>query len=160
MLFCFRKHLWSIPISHSLAKFVSFLHNLTFTRFARAAQMGLRARRKGSQVINVIFFQIPKLRDMILQPWLTEKDHYHSWKFYNINVEVAGHPTIQIIFFKNFFMNLLGSLTPFGTQKGLMCSFPIMPAQNIAPPSLCWHWMWCVSASRFVTSIRSCLEIL
>ena len=32
-----------------------------------------------------------------------------------------------------------------------------MPAQKIAPPSLCWHLMWCVSASRFVTSSRSCL---
>ena len=60
-------------------------------------------------------------------------------------------------FFQKFFYELAGEFDPFGTQKDLMCLFPIKSAQNSAPTSLCWHWMWRVSASRFVTSIRSCL---
>ena len=34
---------------------VPFLHYLTFLRFAGAVQMGLRARGKGVEVINVVF---------------------------------------------------------------------------------------------------------
>ena len=34
---------------------VPFLHNLTFSRFAGAVQMGLRAKGKGVEVINVVF---------------------------------------------------------------------------------------------------------
>ena len=46
-------------------------------------------------------------------------------------------------FSKNVLLNLLGSLTPSGKQKEPERPFPMMPAQNMTPQSLCWHGMRC-----------------
>ena len=40
-------------------------------------------------------------------------------------------------FSKNVLLNLLGSLTPSGKQKEPERPFPMMPAQNMTPQSLC-----------------------